>query len=488
VSPAAKKVAGVPDELTAGWKIRQIQEVAEINPRIDKRAIPDDIQVSFVPMPAVQAESGEIDVSQTKLAKEVKKGFTAFLQGDVLFAKITPCMENGKMAIAPTLVNGYGFGSTEFHVLRPREGLDAKYLYYYVSSKSFRGEAEGFMTGAVGQKRVSTTYIKEATIPVASLEDQRRIVAEIEKQFSRLDEAVASLKRVKANLKRYKAAVLKAAVEGKLTEEWRKQNPDVEPASKLLERILIERRAKWEEAELAKMKTKGKEPKNDKWKSHYKEPIKRNGKAGPFPATWTMCTVDEVLREPMCNGLSVKGNDIPPGIKALKLNAITPNGIDYKYVRYLSVEKEKVKNIFLARNDFLVVRGNGTLAFVGRGAIVATPTEPVIFPDTAIRLRFCEAIAETGWMPLSWQSFAVREQIESSAKTTAGIWKIAQNDIRAYEVTLPPIDEQKLIVNAADQKISLIESIEHQLEKYLLKSTRLRSSILRQSFTGGSCE
>ncbi|MBK6738365.1 MAG: restriction endonuclease subunit S [Haliea sp.] len=180
MSPAAEEVAGVPDELTAGWKIRQIQEVAEVNPRIDKRAIPDDIQVSFVPMPAVQAESGEIDVSQTKLAKEVKKGFTAFLQGDVLFAKITPCMENGKMAIAPTLVNGYGFGSTEFHVLRPREGLDAKYLYYYVSSKSFRDEAEGFMTGAVGQKRVSTTYIKEATIPVAPLEDQRRIVAEIE--------------------------------------------------------------------------------------------------------------------------------------------------------------------------------------------------------------------------------------------------------------------------------------------------------------------
>ena len=94
--------------------------------------------------------------------------------------------------------------------------------------------------------------------PVAPLEQQKRIVAEIEKQFSRLDEAVANLKRVKANLKRYKAAVLKAAVEGKLTEEWRKAHPDVEPASKLLDRILAERRAKWEEAELAKMEAKGK--------------------------------------------------------------------------------------------------------------------------------------------------------------------------------------------------------------------------------------
>ena len=109
-------------------------------------------------------------------------------------------------------------------------------------------------------------------LPVAPLEQQQRIVAEIEKQFSRLDEAVANLKRVKANLKRYKAAVLKAAVEGKLTEEWRKAHPDVEPASKLLDRILAERRAKWEEAELAKMEAKGKAPKNDKWKAKYKEP------------------------------------------------------------------------------------------------------------------------------------------------------------------------------------------------------------------------
>ena len=94
-------------------------------------------------------------------------------------------------------------------------------------------------------------------MPLAPLNEQKRIVAEIEKQFSRLDEAVDNLKRVKANLKRYKASVLKAAVEGKLTEEWRKANPDVEPAGKLLERILAERRKKWEETELAKMYTKG---------------------------------------------------------------------------------------------------------------------------------------------------------------------------------------------------------------------------------------
>ncbi len=184
-------------------------------------------------------------MSQIKRFATVKKGYTPFREGDVLFAKITPCMENGKMAVVPKLTNGVGFGSTEFHVMRPRPGIEPRYVYHFVSNMSFRREAAHHMTGAVGQKRVPTSFLEDASIPVPPFDQQQLLVAEIEKQFSRLDEAVATLKRVKANLKRYRAAVLKAAVEGKLTEGWRKQHPNVEPASKLLERILTERRAKW---------------------------------------------------------------------------------------------------------------------------------------------------------------------------------------------------------------------------------------------------
>jgi type I restriction enzyme S subunit len=116
---------------------------------------------------------------------------------------------------------------------------------------------------------VPISYLRKCTIPVAPIEYQKHLVAEIEKQFSRLDEAVAGLKRARANLKRYKAAILKAAVEGRLTEQWRKEHPDVEPAERLLQRILVERRVKWEEAELAKMIAEGKEPNDNKWKGKY---------------------------------------------------------------------------------------------------------------------------------------------------------------------------------------------------------------------------
>ena len=124
----------------------------------------------------------------------------------------------------------------------PSAEIDTKYLFWFL--RSVRSDLISLAVGGA-QPNISQGILRELEIPIAPPNQQKNIVAEIEKQFSRLDEAIANLKRIKANLKRYKAAVLKAAVEGKLTEEWRKAHPDVEPASKLLERILTERRGKW---------------------------------------------------------------------------------------------------------------------------------------------------------------------------------------------------------------------------------------------------
>jgi restriction endonuclease S subunit len=187
----------------------RLGDVAQINPRFDKSSLADDTAVSFVQMASVGAADGKINVSIARPFAEVKKGsYTPFKDGDVLFAKVTPCMENGKMAVARGLKNGVGFGSSEFHVLRPSGQLDAKYLYYFVSSQAFRKEAAGHMTGAVGLRRVPAAFLADAQFPLVELDEQRRIVAEIEKQFSRLDEAVADLQRVKSNLKRYERATI----------------------------------------------------------------------------------------------------------------------------------------------------------------------------------------------------------------------------------------------------------------------------------------
>ena len=144
----------------------RLGDVAQINPRFDKSSLADATAVSFVQMASVGAADGKINVSITRPFAEVKQGsYTPFKDGDVLFAKVTPCMENGKMAIARGLMNGVGFGSSEFHVLRLSDKVDAKYLYHFVSSQNFRKEAAGHMTGAVGLRRVPAAFLADAHLP-----------------------------------------------------------------------------------------------------------------------------------------------------------------------------------------------------------------------------------------------------------------------------------------------------------------------------------
>lgn len=174
------------------WPLRKLGdvEVCLLNPKKKEVAsIKDDTLVSFVPMARVDDVSGGMDVSEVKRLGEVRKGYTYFAEGDVVFAKITPCMENGKSAIARNLMNGIGFGTTEFHVLRPGPLTIPEWLHLFVRDREFREEAKKNMYGAAGQQRVPVDFLREATIPIPPLAEQRRIVARIEELTSRAEEA-----------------------------------------------------------------------------------------------------------------------------------------------------------------------------------------------------------------------------------------------------------------------------------------------------------
>ena len=147
----------------------RLQDICEINPRMPR--IDDDTEVSFVPMTSV-SEDGKIDTSDIRPYIDVKKGYTSFKEDDVLFAKITPCMENGKGAIARGLKNGYGCGSSEFHVLRTKGQVMPEWIYYLTSWSYFRREAEKHMTGSAGQRRVPKLYLENYEIRLPELSDQ----------------------------------------------------------------------------------------------------------------------------------------------------------------------------------------------------------------------------------------------------------------------------------------------------------------------------
>lgn len=152
-------------------------EVCTVNPRAVRTRYPDDMPVSFVPMAAVDERLGAITAKQERPIGEVSKGFTSFQEGDVLFAKITPCMENGKVAVARNLTNGIGRGSTEFHVLRPDGRVLTEYLYHFVRQARFREVAKRNFTGTAGQQRVPKSFMKNTLIPLPPLDEQRRIVS-----------------------------------------------------------------------------------------------------------------------------------------------------------------------------------------------------------------------------------------------------------------------------------------------------------------------
>ncbi len=158
-------------------RLARLEDICEINPRLPRdHGLQDDSEVSFVPMAAVSEVSGAIESATLRRYAEVRKGYTSFTDGDVLFAKITPCMENGKAALASGLAGGRGFGSTEFHVLRARESVLPEWLYYFVRREPFRQEAKRNFTGTAGQQRVPASFLQGAMVPVPSLVEQRRIV------------------------------------------------------------------------------------------------------------------------------------------------------------------------------------------------------------------------------------------------------------------------------------------------------------------------
>ena len=195
---------GMPGTDAFGWGLVPLGSICNINPKksLDSRLVSGAV-VSFVPMPAV-TEHGEIDATAIKEYDEVKTGFTYFAENDVLFAKITPCMENGKGAVAKGLHNGIGFGSTEFHVLRPISGKSDPYWIYTLTAFSqFRMDAASNMTGSAGQRRVPASFLENYRVslpPIALQEQFAAFVEQTDKSKLAVKQSLEKLETLKKSL------------------------------------------------------------------------------------------------------------------------------------------------------------------------------------------------------------------------------------------------------------------------------------------------
>jgi type I restriction enzyme, S subunit len=348
-------------------------------------------------------------------------------RGAVLFSSRAPI---GYVAIAANPVaTNQGFKS---FVLS--DELEPDFVYYYLLRA--RELAVALASGTTFLE-ISGKNAARLPIPIPPLEEQRRIVAEIEKQFTRLDAAIHSFKAVRQKIARYRPALLQAAsVGGQVTDN-------------------LSRAAADPDKELP-----------------------------PLPPTWRWTTIAELLAEKPLNGISVKGSLSPPGVRSLRLSAMSDTGFDYSDIRYLPLDEREVDDLWITEGDFFVARGNGSLRLVGRGTAAQKPPMPTIFPDTMIRLRLVEEIRETGWLKTIWPAPLIRAQIERKVKTTAGIFKISQPQVMSIAVPLPPISDQQQIVADVDRRLSVINEVERVVDANLQRAQILRQSILQRAFSG----
>lgn len=220
----------VQKKLPDGWRWMKFEDVCTINPRRRNgfERSPNAL-TTFVPMEAIDEKTGTISKYISRPYSEIARGYTYFEEGDILFAKITPCMQNGKASIAKNLIDGVGFGTTEFHVLRPKEGILGEWIYYICRSPEFRKKASDNFEGSAGQQRVPVEFIKKYSVPLPpTIDGQIAIVNQLQHKM-----AVVEKMRQAALLQQEAAAAMQSSVLGeafpckdgaRLPQGWRWEN------------------------------------------------------------------------------------------------------------------------------------------------------------------------------------------------------------------------------------------------------------------------
>jgi type I restriction enzyme S subunit len=430
-------------------------------------------------MSAVGAETGVIDLSDSRPLARVQKGYTYFGDGDVLFAKITPCMENGKVAIARHLRNGIGFGSTEFHVLRPERGVDERYLFYFLTRREFRRAAKRNMTGTAGQLRVPTRFLETTVLPLPPILEQQRIIEVLESLLSDLDAAMRAQEQVLEKLKRYRRAVLRAAVEGELSREWRlAHRGQVEPAAELLARVLRERRSGWEKRRNCGNRSNDGLSARDSTKK-YREPFTPyTTKLKSLSTGWHWASVDQVSSVIVdCPHSTARFLD--KGRPCIDTTCIKPGEIVREKLRYVSEEtyRQRVSRLVPQEGDIVFAR-EGT---VGTAVVVPSDLQPCL--GQRVMLMRSDSCIIPAFFQLALDSSVVRDQCRPKL-TGSTVNHLNVADVKQLAIPLPPLAEQEQIILAAEDHFSIIEHVERSLKARLCTAQSLRQSILDKAFRG----
>jgi len=392
------------NNLPNGWEIAKLEDVVDI---LDSRRVP--------------INSKERETRQGPIPYYGATGQVGWIDDFLFDAELVLLGEDGAPFFDSAkqkayVIRGKSWVNNHAHVLRAKNGIPNAYIKYYLDIVDYHG----FVSGTTRHK-LNQAAMRQIPIPVAPLDQQKRIVAEIEKQFSRLDKAVANLKRVKANLKRYKAAVLKAAVEGKLGDSLREQ--------------------------------------------------------------WRATTLGAVASQ-IRNGFSRKP-DADRGVRIFRISAVRPLKLHLNDVRYLSGRTSDYTDFLVSPGDILFTRYNGNRDLVGVCAVVPDQCPPTVHPDKLIRVKVPDTTFLPRMLAILASAGESRAFLETRIRTTAGQSGISGGDLKSMPVSVPPLTDQLRIVSEIERRLSLTEELEAQVDANLKRAERMRQSILGKAFSGG---
>ena len=400
-------------------------------------------------------------------------------EGTVLLSSRAPV---GYCVVASNPIStNQGFKSFVLH----GNELAPEYLrYYLIGSKQYlESQASGTTFLELSGGRA-----EQLLFPIAPAREQQRIVSKIDELFSRIDEGERALERVEKLVERYRQSVLKAAVTGELTRDWRekqaKSGAAIETGEALLARILIARRDAWERAELGRMKAKGIKPKDDKWKQKYTEPSPPDTSELPdLPEGWVWASVDQVGL--VSGGLTKnqKRKDIEIQCPYLRVANVYTNRLDLSDVHMIGVAEGELDRVLLKKDDVLVVEGNGSIDQIGRVAIWDGSIDGCVHQNHLIKIRCSEVLPS--WYVLVWcMSPAGRDYIRRVASSTAGLHTLSISKIQALPVPVPVAGELSIIRDQFEQMDSLVANQRASFKREALKSAALRQSVLKKAFSG----
>lgn len=413
-----------PDSFGA-WPRRPMSELANINPRY---AMKKGRQYPFVEMAAVGENFAGILQFETRSLEG--SGLSRFKAGDTLFAKITPCPENGKVAFVTSLPDVVGLGSTEFIVLSPRPDVVPRFLYHLACSHAVRGRAAARMEGSTGRQRVpEEVFTKWLLVPVPDGDEQAAIARILDGVDTALERTRAAIEQVR----QVKRSVVHRFFYDALGE------------------------------------------------TAYADRPRRN-----LPPGWALVATEHLLAEEPKNGVSPETSSQPPGIPTFSIAAIRDGRVDLgnrDNLKYARVSETVAQRFGIQSGDVLIVRGNANADLVGKAGMVSASPQGCIYPDIAKRVVFrndAEVTVSPEFAVVTWNHAIVHNQVLRRAKTSNGTLKINNRDVKQIVIPVPPRKEQEQlirIIRGVDALIDALTSVSAAQEE-------LKGALMHDLLTG----